>query len=105
MKKIKVITIQNTLKEYLTRYAAENNIKYSQAIKNLAAAVDRNHRHIYSIASQRYRASGELQFAISKFFNARVDDIFLAVMSEKDEQQSSTLPGILRYKFPLQKDG
>ena len=90
MKKIRVILIKNTLKEYLTRYAAAQHIKYSQAVKTLAEAVARNHRHIYSIASGRSQASGELQFAIAKFFGVRVEDIFLPVLSEKDEQQLFT---------------
>jgi DNA-binding XRE family transcriptional regulator len=85
--KIRVLSIRNSLKEYLLKYASENNMKYSRAIKILAKAVDRNHRYIYSIVSQRSQASGELQFAIAKFFNTRVDDIFLPVLSENDERQ------------------
>lgn len=85
--KIKVLSIRNTLKEHLEKYAAEHNMKYSQAIKTLAKSVERDHRYIYSIASQRSRASGGLQFAISKFFDTRVDEIFLPVLSENDESQ------------------
>lgn len=85
--KIKVLSICNSLKEHLLEYATAHDMKYSQAIKVLAKAVGRDHRYIYSIASQRSRASGELQFAILKFFNTRVDDIFLPVLSENDEPQ------------------
>jgi DNA-binding XRE family transcriptional regulator len=91
--KIRVMSIGNSLKEHLLKYAADHNMKYSQAIKVLAKAVGRDHRYIYSIAGQRSRASGGLQFAISKFFNTRVDDIFLPVLSENDEQQFPQRPG------------
>lgn len=83
---MQVVAIKNKLQDYLIQYAKKHNIKYSQAVKVLAKAVNRNHRYIYAIVNGNSQASAELQFAIASFFNQRVDEIFLPVLSGKGER-------------------
>lgn len=91
---MEIVAIKNRLPEYLRNYAEEYQIKYSNAVKKLAESVNRNHRYIYAIANGNSQASAELQFAISNFFNASVEDIFLPVLS-----------GISERTFNLSKTG
>ena len=90
--KIKVIAVNNRIKEFLTDYASKNTLKYSQAVKKLAESVDRDPRYIYAVINGASRASGELQFAIASFFGTTVDAIFLPVLSGNSVHNDSLQP-------------
>lgn len=80
---MQVFDVRNHLQKFIAEYAQKRGIKYSAAVKELAVTVGVNYRHIYALVNGNSKASIKTQFAICKFFGARVEEVFSPVILEE----------------------
>jgi len=77
----RVEKVENNMKEYIEEFAIKRGLTFGEAVRHLAAVFGLNRTYIYAILNGHRQPSSNLMFAIARFFEADVEDIFFPKLS------------------------